>query len=622
VPPDAVPPHRISDRNREGSSTSPGILRQLRPLLIGASIFPVVAGLYWGRAVLMPIALAALLTFLLSPVVGALERARLARFRFGRVVAVILVVLLAFSLLSAVGWVLTHQIIALGHELPQYRGNLKAKIADLRGVGKGGLLEKVQSTTEEVLSDLQKVQTPTPPTDKPVPVIVQSWPTELWQLPTLLEGLASAGLVIALVVFMLLERQELRNRLIRLTGHRRLAITTKALDEAAARISRYLLMQTIINASYGVVVAGGLFLIGVPYALLWGFLASALRFIPYLGPLLAAVAPIALSLAVFPGWRPLLLAIALFVVAELLTNMVMEPLLYGQSAGVSQVALLVALAFWTWLWGPIGLLLATPLTVCVVVLGKHVAGLEFITILMTDEDVLEPPVSYYQRLLAKDALEADDIVADFLEAHPAAEVYDAILLPALSYTKRDRDAERVSDDDVAFVHSATREVVEEIAGAPSNAEVDALTGPLGEDRPPPHVIACPARDEVDELALGMLAKLIDRRRCYLQICSAKMLLSEVASLIAGAQPAVLIIAGVAPDGLPQTRYLCKRLRARFPTLRILVGRWGDGETEGARERLLAAGADAVGTTLLASRDQLLECLPLVAPEIAPSAMAT
>jgi predicted PurR-regulated permease PerM len=294
-----------------------GVLQQLRPYLVGASVFPIVAALYWGQAVLIPVGLAVLLTFLLNPVVSLLERVGFGRIRFGRIVAAILVVVLVFSVLSAIGWVIAQQVIALGHELPQYRGNLKQKIVDFRGAGRGGGLEKIQSTAKEVMGELQKQGKPPKDADKPVPVVVQSGPTGLWQTPRLLEGLATAGLVIVLVIFMLIEQQDMRNRLIRLIGHGRLAVTTKALDEAGERLSRYLLMQTVINGTYGAAVGVGLFFIGVPYAVLWGFLAFAVRFIPYVGPFIGAAAPIALSLAVFTGWQRPLLTIALFIVVEL-----------------------------------------------------------------------------------------------------------------------------------------------------------------------------------------------------------------------------------------------------------------------------------------------------------------
>src|SRR5437667_21598 len=348
---------------------------ELSFVIIGAGGF---AGV--GRHdVAIPVALAWLFTFLLGPIVSALERAGLGRMRAGKAIAVTLVVGLVFSVLGGAGWVIVQQVTALGSELPQYRGNIMRKVAEFRGSGRGGVLAEVQSTAKEVMGELQKEATPKGES-KPLPVVVKPETSGIWQLPRILQALSAAGFVIVLVIFMLLERHEIRNRFIRLTGEGRLANVTRALDEANDRITRYLVVQTMINVTYGVAVSTGLFVIGVPYAVMWGFLAFLLRFLPYVGPPMAAAGPIVLSLAVFDGWHRPLATVALFFVVELATYMIVEPLLYGQTIGVSSAALLVAVAFWTWLWGPIGLVLGTPLTVCLVVLGKHIPALGFITV--------------------------------------------------------------------------------------------------------------------------------------------------------------------------------------------------------------------------------------------------
>ena len=427
-----------------------------------ASFVLVIACLYWGRVVLIPVALAILLTFLLNPVVSMLQRLGL-----GRTPPVILTVVLAFVVLGGIGWAVTGQLATLANELPQYTSNLKNKIADLRGASQGGIVEKLERTVGELLDELHKTDSPrqgsplAQDTEKPVLVAVQA-PSVLWQLPTLFEPLATAGLVLVLVIFMLLKHADLRNRLIALAGYGQMTLATKALDEAGQRISRYLLMQSLINGSYGVAVGLGLFLIGVPYAVLWGFLAAALRFIPYVGPAVSALLPTALSLAVFPGWGQPLMVVGLIVLLELASNMVMEPLLYGQSAGVSAVALLVAIAFWTWLWGPVGLLLATPLTVCLGVLGKYVPQLKFVGVLIGDESPLETHTSYYQRLIAKDDDEAAELVDEYLQTHTLDEVYDDLLLPALTSAKRDHAQDALTDEDVEFVVQATRAIVENL----------------------------------------------------------------------------------------------------------------------------------------------------------------
>jgi hypothetical protein len=354
-------------------------------------------------------------------------------------------------------------------------------------------------------------------------------------------------------------------------------------------------------------------LIGVPYAVLWGFLAAVLRFIPYVGPFAAAIMPSALSLAVFQGWLWPIVVVGLFLVLELLNNMVLEPLLYGESAGVSKVGLLVAIAFWTWLWGPVGLVLATPLTVCVVVLGKYVPQLDFIGVLMSDQPVMEPNVSYYQRLLAMDQAEAAEIVEEHLKTHPKEHLFDGVLIPALNYTRRDRELGRLTEDGEQFVFRATREILEDLNSLKpqSSSELSDSTTTDGNSPvilPKVAILGCPAQDEADELALLMFRQLLDSTRCEVEIMSDTMLTAEVVARIGEKSPAMICIAAVPPGGLAQTRYLCKRLRARFPDLKIAVGRWGTGSED--TNSILLAGADKVGTTMIETRDQIVQLIQI------------
>jgi predicted PurR-regulated permease PerM len=564
----------------------------------------IVAGLYWLQGVLIPLALAVLLTFLLSPVVGTLQRRGL-----GQVPAVLVTALLAFSVLGGVGWALTRQFVTLADELPRYTLNIHHRIADLRGASKGGSVEKVQKTVEDVVGEIQKTDTQDVPRQKPIAVVVES-PSILARLPSLLQALASAGVVTVLVIFMLLERREFRDRVILLIGYRRMTATTKALDEAGARISRYLLMQTIINGSFGVAVGLGLFLIGVPYAVIWGSLAAALRFIPYVGAFVAALLPLALSLAVFPGWLQPALVVGLFLLLELVTGMVVEPWLYGQSAGVSQVALLIAVTFWAWLWGPVGLLLATPLTVCLIVLGKHLPALGFIVVLMGDRPVIEAKARYYQRLLARDQDEAADIVEAYVDTDSREAVYDALLLPALYYARQDRDRGLLTEADTQFVAQATREILDVVAHAtPAPSDGDGGGRVVSEPGVDARVwiVGCPARDEADVLALEMVRRLLDSVRYRFEVIGPAMLTAEVVAWIEQRRPALLCIGALAPGGLSQARHLCKRLRSKCPELKIVVGRWGlHDEKDADREHLLAAGADHVETTVLDTQRALAE----------------
>ena len=581
--------------------------------LIAIAIFVlIIASLYWAQAVLIPVALAVLLTFLLSPVAGALERIAL-----GRLPSVILVVVLAFSLLGGIGWIVTLQFGSLASELPTYRKNIRQKIADIREAGKGGALEKVQKTAEDVKEEFQKKDEPARVQEKPREVVVKAeesstfWPVPLAVGPTV-ERFASAGLVIVLVIFMLIYREDLRNRLIRLIGYGRLTVTTKALEEAGDRISHYLLMQTIINASFGLAIGSAFFLIGLPYAVLWGFLAAVLRFIPYAGAFAATVMPSALSLAVFDGWLWPILVVGLFVALELLNNMVLEPLLYAESAGVSGVGLLVAVAFWTWLWGPVGLVLATPLTVCVVVLGKYVPGMDFIGVLMSDQPAMESNISYYQRLLAMDQAEAAEIVEEHLKTHPREQLFDGVLIPALNYARRDRELGRLTEDGEQFVFRATREILEDLNSLKPESSLEksdsskttTTDGNSPVILPKVRILGCPAHDEADELALLMFRQLLDSTKYEVEIMSDETLTSEVVSLVGEKNPAMLCIASVPPGGLAQTRYLCKRLRARFPNLKIAVGRWGTGSEDS--NSILLAGADKIGTTMIETCEQMIQ----------------
>src|SRR4029453_14265547 len=398
-------PHRPATRLLPPASES--LMPDARRWFTFAGGVLIVAVLYWAQVVIVPVAVALLLTFVLSPAVVPLQR-RLG----GGVVAVLLVVVLTVGSLGVGGWAVTTQLRSLVQQLPTYQQNVRQKIRDVRWLGHGQVMDTVQATVEDIQSEIAKGE-PTGTTAKPI--VVEATPmASLWGLPTAvgpwLEPFATAALVMVLVIFMLLEHQDLRNRLINLFGHRHLTVTTRAFDEAGRRVSRYLVAQALINLFVGICVGVGLYLIGVPYPILWAALAAILRFVPYFGPWIAAIAPILVSLAAFDGWTRPVLVLALYVGLEFFTNFVVESFFYAGAAGVSQVGLLVAVAFWTWLWGPLGLLMATPLTVCLVVIGKYVPGVDFVATLMADTVNLESDVSYYQRLLAGDHAEAAELL--------------------------------------------------------------------------------------------------------------------------------------------------------------------------------------------------------------------
>jgi predicted PurR-regulated permease PerM len=590
-------------------------------LTLGCTIL-VIASLYWAQKVLIPIALAILLAFILSPAVMALQRRRMRR-----VPAVLLVVLLSFAVLAGVGSMVALQLRSFAQELPARKGQIAAKISRLLEAGRGGILEQVRSSVQEISDTVLKKQggdgSAKAAEEQPVPVRVEStgYSQILEAIGPAAETLATTGLVIILVIFILIRREDVRNRLVRLIGHGQLIFTTRAMDEAADRISRYLMMQVLINAGFGLGLTVGLFLIGVPYALLWGILAAVLRFVPYIGSWLALSLLMAFCVAFFDGWTQPLLVLVLFGILELLTANAVEPLLFGHSTGMSSLALLVAAAFWTWLWGPIGLVLSTPLTACLVVLGKYVPQLEFFAILLGDEPVLDAEVTYYQRLLAHDQDEATELVEAHLQDHTLETVYDEVLIPALSLTKRDRAAGDLTAEDEEFILHVTRDVLEDLVSHQQQIHAIATQG-VGADHADADktlVFGCPARDAEDELALQMFAQLLETSHCRFEVLSAQTLSGELIARVEHDRPALVCIASLPPGGLSLARYLCKRLRAHFPELKIVIGCWGlTQNVQRARDRLLAAGANGVATTLLEARSMIVP-LARGAGEAAPAA---
>jgi predicted PurR-regulated permease PerM len=577
----------------------PDGLGWLRTWVTFAGWVLVAAVLYWAQAVIVPVVLAGLFVFLLSTPANWLER------RVGKVASVIAVLLLTFGTIAGIGWAFGYQLTGLARQLPAYQANIDQKIAQLQDAGKDGPLSRVEETIREIQDRAARKASPDGTRSQPL-VVTQarrSWGLPTWISP-LFAPLSNAVFVGVMVMFMLFERQDLRNRLLQLFAHGHLAVTTKAFEEAANRVSRYLAMQSLVNAIYGVALGLGLYVLDVPYPLLWGCFAAVARFIPYLGPLLAAAGPLAIAFAALPGWSGLA-SVAIYVgVLELLTNFVLETVLYAGAAGVSQVALLVAVAFWTWLWGPLGLLMATPLTVCLVVIGKHVNGLEFVATLMSDSPALDPHVSFYQRLLAHDLAEAAEHVERYAAEHSREEVFDGLLLPVLNYAERDRLEGHLETEEEQAIIAATRELTLEFASpATHTTETPARAAA---------VMGVPLNGEADVLALEMLSGLM-RDVATIDIVSPRVLTSELIELIRTSGCRVVCLADLPPSAPSKARYLTKRLRATFPQLRIVIGRWAPpGLADDDRATLIEAGATHVDTTLRSSRDNLREAVHHVA----------
>jgi len=533
--------------------------------------------LWWAQRLFVMLTVAVLIAFILEPVVRGLERHGLKRG-----LAVISATLFTVGILGSLGWLVTAQIRAMSTSWPEYQAAIERKVNAIDPwQGERFLLGKLSEIGQELVARIPTVIAP------------------------LLESLLTIMFVVILVAFTLIQWDDLRTRLLRLLGSERSpAITTRALDEASKRISRYLLMQVILNASFGIVLGLALYVFRLPYAPLWGAIAALMRFIPYVGTWISLVLPILFSLATAESWFQPLALLATWMVLEILTANVAEPLLYGKSAGISPMALLVSAIFWGWLWGPVGLILSTPLTVCLLVLGRYVPQLKFLETLLGDELPVKPHMRYYQRVLARDQDDAVDLVEERLENHDPIEVMDEVIVPALLQAKKDRQEGLLPDDDEQFLIRVTHEILAGIEPASARGDRDGA---------PVRILACPASDEIDELALEMLPRSVCVSPDNLHLASVDSLSSEVLAAIEKESPALVIIAALPPGGLAPARYLCKRLRARFPDLPILVGRWGLTENQDqVRQRLLASGATDVAFTLDASRAQVIPIVQLAA----------
>jgi predicted PurR-regulated permease PerM len=533
-----------------------------------ASIVLVIAAIYFAQGVLIPIALAILLSFLLSPVCDWLERRGL-----GRIPSVMITAVLCFSLLAVVVWTAVIQVNELAPKLPEYQNNLREKF-QAANQSLAGILNRVSRSAEEISQSLPLADPDQPALgteQHPFSVSVISQPTSPFELVSgtlseLVRGLSLIGIVAVLVVFMLIRREDLRDRFIRLLGRSRLSMTTRVLEDAADRVSRYLLMLFVINASYGVAVTVGLFFIGVPGAILWGIIATSLRFVPYIGPWIAAAMPIGLSMAISSDWGPPAFTVGLFVVLELFSNNVMEPWLYGKNTGMSAVAVLIAAIFWTWLWGIAGLLLATPMTVCLLVIGKHIPQLEFLNILLGNEDVFDSKTRIYHRLLAGDQEEAGQVVEAELKVKSVTEVFDTLLIPALAVARSALQRGEIEEGR----HKTILAGLEELVYESSEVLLDVGSTTAVDSRPDARILCIPARGETDAIAAMMLAQLLANDNCLVQLSTTRPSFDLLSELINKSHASVICITAMPPAAATHARHVCKWVRARYPDIRIIV----------------------------------------------------
>lgn len=598
----------------------------------------IISMLYFGRDIFVPVALAILLSFVLAPLVGILQR-----IHAPRGLAVVSVVFVAFMLIFAIGSLLATQLTQLAGDLPRYQSTISDKIQAFRDTKAGrSTLERASDMLKDLSKELDRPKdAPSPPrtgmvagsnaSAPPVPVEVrQPDPGALESLRTLISPLihplATTGIIIIFVIFILIQREDLRNRFIRLAGSSDLQRTTAALDDAASRLSKLFLTQLLLNGAFGVVIGTGLWVIGIPSAILWGILAAALRFVPYVGAVIAAAFPLTLAVAIDPGWSMLLWTLALFLVVEPIVGHVVEPMVYGRSTGLSPVAVVASATFWTALWGPIGLVLATPLTICLVVLGRHVERLEFLDVMFGDRPALSPPEIFYQRMLAGDPTEAAEKAEEFLKERSLASYYDEVALKGLQMAQADAERNALDQERLTKIRDAVSEFAADLAeqddrppakssstkdveassaveGIAENAANEHLPYLRKETLPPDwqgeHPVLCVAgRTLIDEAAAIMLAQLSTEHGLAARVEGAASLSTTNVFRLDTTGVAIVCLVYLDAHAAAHMRYSVRRLRRKLPKATIILGCWVKDVDPAALESLReGAKADLVATSI-------------------------
>jgi predicted PurR-regulated permease PerM len=629
--------------NRPTFQITPAETPSLRSLLTIAVSVVVVAGLYFGRSVLIPITLAMLLSFLLAPLVNLLRRMHL-----GRVPSVLLAVLLALTVIVALGGLIGTQVAGLAEDVPRYASTIQQKIDTLQQLVLSHMTELTRALgarPAHVAVAVNAKQGGAPATaapadaQKPIPVEVRQPDLTAMQIAQrivtpVVEPLSTTAIVLIVSIFILLQREDLRDRMIRLFGSSDLHRTTVAMNDAARRLSRYLVTQLAVNTAFGVIIGTGLTFIGIPSPVMWGVLGALLRFVPYIGAPLSAVMPLTLAAAVDPGWSRLLWTASLYLVVEPTMSQAVEPLVYGRSTGLSPFAVVVAATFWTWLWGPIGLILSTPLTLCLVVLGRHVARLEFLDVLLGDRPALTSVESFYQRMLAGDHDEVYDHAELLLKQRSLSSYYDDVALKGLRLAVIDAERGVLTPGHLERIRASIQSLIEDLedyedlrspqagAEAPvaSDADLDvprypAAAGPVQRKldlaptwRGAAPVMCIAGRGLLDEAVATMLAQLLDKQgiasRVVPHVATTR---AAIGKLDMGGVAMVCISCLDLSGSVSHLRYLLRRLRWRLPLdVPILVGLWPDEAEVLHDERLRAAvGADYYATSL---HDTVEACL--------------
>ena len=574
--------------------------------------------LYFARDLFIPLAMALTLNFLLAPAVIQLERLRLRRLP-----AVIVVVQLASTCITIGGWIVVRQLLDVASDLPSYRQNIDDKLSAIHAPTTGPLgnaLNGIKVLRQELTGTRAPQPLPPPPEldktrsrrtrESEREKQQQSGPTQVEVIQTpisnreyvqqllrpVLKPLGMLGMVVIFTIYMLIKREDLRNRLLLLAGMSRLNVMSQALNDAAQRISSYLLMNVLVNASYGIVFGMGLFFLHVPNATLWGVLLGILRMVPYAGMIIGGALPICFTFAVFPGWWTTLFVLLLFAVLEVAVSNFIEPWLYGSHTGISALALVTTAMVWTLLWGIPGLILSTPLTVCLIVMGRYVPQMSFLHILLGDEAELAPEAHFYERLLAMDQTEAHHIADKFLEGHSLVDLYDNVVLPALSLAEQDRHKGFLDDARGAFLFQSATEMIVELTDYHSPPDTS-QEAPEQMDRACP-VVCLTANDQADEIAAVMLAQLLEQRGHKTMLLHEEALTPEIVERLREEPSTMICISALPPFAFVHARNLCLRVREALPDNRILIGLWGaTGNNEMLRERFGAGRPQSVATTL-------------------------
>ena len=583
----------MADRSQTGPS-------RLAPLL---GLILAIAVLYFARDLLIPLAFALLLAFLLSPIVKRLEG-----WRIPRAAAASLVLIVACALLAVVGWLAMTQMMELGGRLLDDTQNVQRKIAAQQG--KSSSLNDAISDLEDLGAQINNSKLPGAQSPLKVEIVTQHNVMQAIRdyAGRVLGPLGTAGLILVFTLFMLIDRENLRNRLLRLMGEQKLQATTKAMDDVGRRVSRYVLLQFVVNAGFGAVIALGLWLLGVPSPLLWGALGLMLRFLPYLGPVIAALLPFAVAVAESDGWRTPLSVLALFGVTEAIVSNILEPMLYGVHTGLSAVALLVSAVFWTVVWGPVGLVLSTPLTVCLSVLGKHSPQFEFLSVVLGDEPVLTPDVIFYQRLLALDQQGAMNVLESLGKNKPLMTVFDRIVLPALAIAERDRQTGQLDAKREDFILQSINEFVTELTDA------DAAASAAGEIKRT-RVFCIPARDAADEIAAAMCAYFLTQEGFPAVAFPVMDSPGKMMASVGCQTEDVVCISAVPPFAAGNARKIARSIEEEANSPTLIAGLWSFERPSEARMQRLAKSLSASVATSLAEAVAQVRAVDARAPEV-------